>query len=44
MDVELEHGSHDPATNGTGDLNEFPDCYTRLKQTEDEAERDHGFQ
>jgi len=42
MDVELEHGLHDLATNVTGDdpmvtgkialahLNEFPDYYTRL--------------
>lgn len=42
MDVELEHGLHDSATNVTGDdpvvtgkialahLNEFPDYYTRL--------------
>ncbi len=54
MDVELEHGLTDPATNVTGDdalvtgkialahLNEFPDYYTRLKQMEEEAKRDHG--
>ncbi|MGZ4392712.1 MAG: DUF5661 family protein, partial [Gaiellaceae bacterium] len=42
MDVELEHGLHDPATNVTNDdplltgkialahLNEFADYYTRL--------------
>ena len=42
MDVELEHGTRDPATNVTDDdetvtakiarahLNEFPDYYTRL--------------
>ena len=51
MDVELEHGLHDPATNVTDDdphvtarialahLNEFPDYYTRLEQMEGEAER-----
>jgi hypothetical protein len=54
MDVELEHGLHDPITNVTGDdplvtgkialahLNEFPDYYTRLEQMEAEAEREHG--
>jgi hypothetical protein len=54
LDVELEHGSQDPATNVTEDdpivtgkialahLNEFPDYYTRLKKMEDEAERDHA--
>ena len=53
MDVELEHGRHDPATDVTGDdaittgkialahLNEFPDYYTRLERMEAEAERDH---
>lgn len=52
MDVELEHGSHDPSTDVTGDdaittgkialahLNEFPDYYTRLARMEAEAERD----
>ena len=51
LDVELEHGRHDPATNVTDDdeittgkiawahLNEFPDYYTRLAQMESEAER-----
>jgi hypothetical protein len=51
MDVELEHGLHDPATNVTGDdavvtgkialahLNEFPDYYTRLARMEEEATR-----
>jgi Protein of unknown function (DUF5661) len=51
MDVELEHGSHDPRTNVTNDdpvvtgriawahLNEFPDYYTRLKRMEEEAHR-----
>ena len=54
MDVELEHGLHDPDTNVTGDdpvttgkiarahLNEFPDYYTRLEQMEEQAKRDHG--
>jgi hypothetical protein len=54
MDVELEHGLHDQATNVTDDdpiftakialahLNEFPDYYTRLALMEREAERDHG--
>ena len=52
MDVELEHGLHDLATNVTGDdphvtgkiarahLNEFPDYYTRLQRMEVEADRD----
>ena len=52
MDVELEHGRHDPETNVTDDdphvtakiarahLNEFPDYYTRLGRMEQEAERD----
>ena len=50
MDVELEHGTRDPATNVTDDdvimtakiarahLNEFPDYYTRLAKMEAEAE------
>jgi len=50
MDVELEHGLHDPATNVTNDdplttgkialahLTEFPDYYTRLANMEKEAE------
>ena len=50
MDVELEHGLHDPATDVTGSdpvttgkialahLNEFPDYYTRLSRMEAEAE------
>ncbi len=54
MDVELEHGKQDPATNVTNDdavttgkialahLNEFPDYYTRLEKMEKEAERFHG--
>jgi hypothetical protein len=52
MDVELEHGLHDPATDVTRNdpvvtakialahLKEFPDYYTRLAQMEMEAERD----
>jgi hypothetical protein len=52
MDVELEHGTHDPATDVTGDdpivtakialahLNEFADYYTRLERMEQDAERD----
>lgn len=52
MEVELEHGRHDPATDVTGDdpvvtakialahLNEFPDYYTRLERMEQEAHRD----
>jgi hypothetical protein len=55
MDVELEHGFHDPATNVTGDdpittgkialahLNEFADYYTRLEAMEEQAKRDHGL-
>ena len=55
LDVELEHGAHDPQTNVTGDdptttgkialahLNEFPDYYTRLKAMEEQAKRDHGL-
>ena len=55
MDVELEHGFQDPATNVTGDdavitgkialahLNEFPDYYSRLARMEEEATRDHGI-
>jgi hypothetical protein len=51
MDVELEHGTQDPATDVTGDdievtakiarahLNEFPDYYTRLAAMESEAEK-----
>ena len=50
LDVELEHGRHDPATDVTGDdpvttgkialahLNEFPDYYTRLARMEADAE------
>ena len=54
MDVELEHGLRDPATNVTGDdpvttgkialahLKEFPDYYTRLEDMEEEAGRHWG--
>ena len=54
MDVELEHGLHDPSTDVTGDdpvvtgkialahLNEFADYYTRLERMEEEAKREHG--
>ena len=54
MDVELEHGLHDPATNVTDDdphttariahahLKEFPDYYTRLERMEEEAKRHFG--
>jgi hypothetical protein len=52
MDVEYEHGSHDPQTDVTGDdpvitgkialahMKEFPDYYERLQRMEEEAERD----
>ena len=51
MNVELEHGRADPATDVTHDdpvttarialahLNEFPDYYTRLRKMEQEAEQ-----
>ena len=51
MDVELEHGLHDPTTNVTGDdplvtgkialahLKEFPEYYIRLERMEEEARR-----
>ena len=50
MDVEIEHGTHDPETNVTNDdvvvtakiarahLNEFPDYYSRLAVMESDAE------
>lgn len=53
LNVELEHGRRDPATNVTNDdailtgkialahLNEFPDYYTRLSDMEKEAEEFH---
>ena len=52
MDVEFEHGAHDPQTDVTGDdpiitgkialahMKEFPDYYERLERMEAEAERD----
>jgi hypothetical protein len=52
MDVEYEHGKHDPQTDVTGDdpivtgkialahMKEFPDYYERLEPMEAEAERD----
>jgi Protein of unknown function (DUF5661) len=52
MNVELEHGLHEPLTNVSDDdphvtakialahLNEFPDYYTRLERLEEEAKRD----
>jgi uncharacterized protein DUF5661 len=55
MDVELEHGLHDPSTDVTGDdaittgkialahLNEFPDYYTRLDRMEAEAKKELGL-
>ena len=54
LDVELEHGLHDPSTNVTGNdpiltgkialahLKEFADYYTRLEKMEREAERENG--
>jgi Protein of unknown function (DUF5661) len=51
MDVEFEHGSHDPQTDVTHDdpivtgkialahMKEFPDYYERLEHMEAEAER-----
>jgi Protein of unknown function (DUF5661) len=54
LDVELEHGRHDAATNVTDDdaattgkiarahLNEFPDYYTRLEQMEEQAKRERA--
>jgi uncharacterized protein DUF5661 len=54
MNVELEHGLHDPQTNVTNSdpvttakialahLKEFPDYYTRLERMEEEAKRDHS--
>jgi hypothetical protein len=54
LDVELEHGLHDPSTDVTGNdpiltgkialahLNEFADYYTRLEKMEREAKRENG--
>lgn len=51
MDVELEHGTVDGATDVTGDdplitgkialahLNEFPDYYNRLEEMEEQTEK-----
>ena len=52
MDVEFEHGSHDPQTDVTHDdpiitgkialahMKEFPDYYERLERMERQAERE----
>ncbi len=52
MDVEYEHGSHDPQTDVTHDdpivtgkialahMKEFPDYYERLERMETDAERE----
>ena len=52
MDVEYEHGSHDPQTDVTHDdpiltgkialahMKEFPDYYERLERMEEEAAQD----
>jgi hypothetical protein len=52
MDVEFEHGAHDPQTDVTHDdlrltamialahLKEFPDYYVRLERMEEAAKRD----
>ena len=52
MDVEVEHGSHDPQTDVTHDdpvltgkialahMKEFPDYYERLERMEAEAKRE----
>jgi uncharacterized protein DUF5661 len=54
MDVEYEHGSHDPQTDVTGDdpittgkialahMKEFPDYYDRLRRMEQEAAQDRA--
>jgi hypothetical protein len=54
VDVELEHGAHDPQTDVTGDdpvitgkiawahLKEFADYYTRLAAMEADAESAQG--
>ncbi|MGI8562624.1 MAG: DUF5661 family protein [Candidatus Dormibacter sp.] len=54
MEVEFEHGSHDPATDVTHDdpvltgkialahLKEFPDYYVRLERMEREAKEQQG--
>jgi Protein of unknown function (DUF5661) len=55
LEVELEHGSHDPETNVINDdpllagkiawahLKELPDYYTRLLKMEKEAEAELGL-
>lgn len=52
LDVEFEHGSHDPQTDVTGDdpiltgkialahIKEFPDYYERLERMEQQAKLD----
>ncbi len=52
LDVEFEHGSHDPQTDVTGDdpiltgkialahMKEFPDYYERLERMEQQAKED----
>ncbi len=52
LDVEFEHGSHDPQTDVTGDdpiltgkialahMKEFPDYYERLERMEQQAKHD----
>jgi len=52
MDVEFEHGSHDPQTDVTGDdpiltgkialahMKEFPDYYERLERMEEQAKQE----
>ncbi len=54
IEVEFEHGSHDPATDVTHDdpvltgkialahLKEFPDYYVRLERMEREAKEQQG--
>lgn len=54
LNVELEHGKRDPATNVTNNdpiitgkialahLDEFPDYYIRLTKMEEEAEKFYG--
>lgn len=54
MDVEFEHGAHDPQTDVTHDdplltgkialahMKEFPDYYVRLERMEAEAEREQA--
>lgn len=54
LEVELEHGRHDPTTDVTGNdplltgkialahLNEFADYYTRLQKMEREAKEELG--